>query len=912
LKQLILFIVVVAALGGAIIAYQTYFQKEPVTSWELIPDNALAVYESAKPLEAWNEWKNSNIGGNLLGIESFKKTSDFVSKLDTLLGGEEKTAQLLDGQTFLTSLHSTGSNALDFLFVLEVPTLDKNDMLSSVLGFYSEKNGFVAGERSYLGYTLREIKAGKEVFTFLYYQNLLVGSFTAFLVEDAIRNIEGESIGFFIKNPMLLTLAKLQNDQGNLYVNTSKLDKLADTFLSEKAGGFQGVGSLGASTFMDLKVTEQQLLMSGFTLLPQGYVGSLSGFVGNPATAVSLEDMVSNRASIFMGLTFGSAALWNTQMQPYWTKTDSAISELRSASLAKYDINIQSLYETLGTQAGVAIQESSFGKETDKVVYIGVKDFSESIQLFDQLTERINLSQGDTVYYEDYSGYTIKQLEVEELPYQLFGHPFKGFSSLYYTGHRNFIIGAGSVQILKSLIDDITSDNTWGRSVAINSFLENTLSEANLSIFVHSPRAWDQLTQHLDPAWLEPFNQQATRLQAVELMAFQWSYIEDKFYTSVVLQQTTKTSPAPGQKPLLADQSLTFAQSIASQPFVVRNHADRSLETLVQDSSNLLYLLSPVQEVLWIDSLKESINSPVYQIDYYKNGKLQYLFSTPGYIYAIDRTGEYLPGFPVEFKSKNKIAYFSLVDYDKSREYRYFFADTKGNLYITDKDGKALDGWGPKEMKYQVAAAPFHVRVRGQDFLISIQTNGVLNVFNRRGQQVAGFPVDLKAGVNNQVFAEAGSTVSNTKLTTITDDGAIIQLSLAGKVLQREQLYRPSPQSKFRLVPESSGNGFVFTRQDANRIAIADQGGKVLFEKDYLSTATANAQFYDWGGGRQLFVINDPAQGLSYLYNEKGDLANLKPIETTNSVAIIFYESQGHYKIYRGHKNEFSILTLNK
>ena len=86
----------------------------------------------------------------------------------------------------------------------------------------------------------------------------------------------------------------------------------------------------------------------------------------------------------------------------------------------------------------------------------------------------------------------------------------------------------------------------------------------------------------------------------------------------------------------------------------------------------------------------------------------------------------------------------------------------------------------------------------------------------------------------------------------------------------------------------------------------------MLFEKDYLSSGIASSQFYDFGGGRKLFIVNDPVQAFSYLYDEKGNLVNFRPAETKNEVAIVFYESQGLYKIYKNYENEFSILTLKK
>ena len=62
-------------------------------------------------------------------------------------------------------------------------------------------------------------------------------------------------------------------------------------------------------------------------------------------------------------------------------------------------------------------------------------------------------------------------------------------------------------------------------------------------------------------------------------------------------------------------------------------------ELFVQDDRHTVYLINDVGRVLWKLPLGQQINSEVYQVDLFKNGKLQYLFSTPDKMYLIDRNG---------------------------------------------------------------------------------------------------------------------------------------------------------------------------------------------------------------------------------------------------------------------------------
>ena len=72
----------------------------------------------------------------------------------------------------------------------------------------------------------------------------------------------------------------------------------------------------------------------------------------------------------------------------------------------------------------------------------------------------------------------------------------------------------------------------------------------------------------------------------------------------------------------------------------------------MQDDRHTVYLINDVGRVLWKLPLGQQINSEVYQVDLFKNGKLQYLFSTPDKMYLIDRNGNAAGRFPVAFKGK--------------------------------------------------------------------------------------------------------------------------------------------------------------------------------------------------------------------------------------------------------------------
>ena len=75
--------------------------------------------------------------------------------------------------------------------------------------------------------------------------------------------------------------------------------------------------------------------------------------------------------------------------------------------------------------------------------------------------------------------------------------------------------------------------------------------------------------------------------------------------------------------------------TFSMKPQLVENHYTKQNEIFLQDDGNTIYLINKAGRILWKQKIAEPINSNIYQIDYYRNGKLQLLFSTENYLHLL-------------------------------------------------------------------------------------------------------------------------------------------------------------------------------------------------------------------------------------------------------------------------------------
>ncbi|MEQ9424807.1 MAG: hypothetical protein RJQ09_10340 [Cyclobacteriaceae bacterium] len=905
-KILIICLLAILA-AGSYAFYEFWYKNESRSLWSVIPENASLVYEATNFDELLTRHSDLPTWQNLNRISAVNDATTNLEYLDSLIGGNKGLNKILSDNDVLISLHVTSKTTFDFLFALEVKDIEGHALISQGLKNLEAQNLRI-NKRQYLGHTLSEIENGENTFTFIFYKSYFIGSFTSFLVEDVIRTIEEDSVRpFNQEHASLFSLAKLVNDAGNIYVNGSQIGALLGVFVNDGVINTDFFNTLGASGFLDFSLSDQHILMNGFTLgsKPPSF---LSTFTSNAATPFNLSQLVPLRTAVLHHFTVSDPVEWQQRLRTYYG-ANSGIPNRHDTLKSALDFDIMQLVKGVDSEMAVATMETSDLSNPSKLILIELREPNEFKKELRRLTQSIASSGSDSIYAEQYDETTISQLPVSEFPELLLGSFADQFPSTFYLFYNNYLVLGNSINVLRDWYDDVQQENTWGKSVRVRKFLESTLQEANFSIYVNLVRSWELIQSGLNDEWKQFASENAFAVRQFEMGAFQFSSIDDKFYTSLALYQPESSQNASTGYEMV--NSLDFASRITSKPFVVRNHNDRGFENIVQDSLNNIYLISSDGRVIWNDSLSEQIVTNIHQIDFYKNGKLQYLFGTTNTLHLLDRNGDVVPPYPLKLSANIEIDYLSVIDYDKSRNYRFMVVDKSGDLYLYDKNGNSLDGWNPRNIDRPLAFPGFHLRIRGTDRIMAVQQNGIVNSFARRGTPTKGFPIDLKGNTSGPGFIRIGSSFESSSMTTITLEGEIVQFNLNGEILKREQLYKPSKETQFHTLPDASGQSYLFIRQDDNHLAVLDLNGQILFEKDYIASDKLSWQYYNFGGGKEIVIILDGEQEFGYIYNKQGQLINFQPIEASNPVSVLYFTKTDKFRLFKTYQNEFSVIEFD-
>lgn len=887
-----LIILSILLLGG--VGYFTYFQWEKqanLTNWSFVPQNALAVYESSDPIATLDGISSTAVWQNLSSLPLFEQLTKQLDVLDTIsIDGNFKS--LFKNTNTIVSLHQKSSDSFDFLFVAAIDNLSKHAFVSLALVHFRDL-GYPKKTREYLDFTISEISipGSSDIFTYIFYKNYFIGSFSAFLVEDAIRTVSNdENISFQNKFAELQNISKLLKDEGNLYFNLSNWEALFGGVLKENQPF-----PVAKSAFLDLKINEKSLNLTGFTFVNEP-TEFLTTVIQKPGDNFDMAEIIPNQSAWVYHYNLSDQEKFASKLESYFLISDNDVLKKRQDLVAKHDFDVTYLFQLLDDEIGIVTLEPYRLTHKDKLLILEIQDMGEALKFINSVSEREASKVEDTVYVEQFGDFEIRKLPIADFPYSLLGEIADGFESAFYLQYRNYLVFSNNLLQLKNLTLAIENENTWSKSLNIKRFLDQSNKSANFSLFINTPRAWLQTTAKLKPSWEEIAKENQFSLRNFEFITAQFSAVDNKFYTNITAHQPNPIgNNIPDKVKTIA--SIALPDFIITKPYLITNHNTKAKEVFIQDSSYHVHQFTNNLKNLWSQDIGEPIVSQINQMDYYKNGRLQVAFATQKKIHLIDRNGDYIAGFPKTIPSGFDIEHFSIIDYDNSKNYRFAIVDIKGNVFLTDKNVKALQGWSPKAFDSPLVQSPQHYRIGRKDIIITIQTNGQINVLNRRGEPMSGFPLKLEKDIKSEIFVKESNELASSSIHVITEDGENIEISLTGKLINREQLYKPSAQSSFQLINDVSNESFMIMRRTERKYEILSETGQLLFEKDYFSRKQLYPQYYKLGGGINYMIFVDSGGAFLYIYDMTGRLVTGRPLTATMPISLLKRENT--YQIYR-------------
>ncbi|WP_400191182.1 hypothetical protein [Hymenobacter sp. B81] len=886
--------------------YRRSVARTPVDLWALVPDDAVLVAATHDHPTLVRHLKETQLWDNLATVRYFQQVEEHVALLDSLGGRRNSVLSFLGTKLVLTSVHVTGPDQFDLLFLVPVGSVRQHRQVRILTEALSQNARFRVSTREYAGQQLTHIeeRATGTGITYFNFRNTLVLSASEALVEAVARRQERPGQPSIAADFRDTDYRKIKDVDATLLINYRQLPPFLGVFFRpELQPAFRQLSSLSRNGLLEMKLTGNRVQFNGFSN-PETAAGSWhQPLRRQPPGRLRMAEVLSTRTAALVHLGATPAALRATL--PADTTAAAAL--------------VDSLAASLGSEAALCYLASpSVRVPGGRLALVHCPDPARTNRLLGLLRRRTGTSPS----FERVGPYQLHQTGVPALAGRLLGPLFapdagsRGPGATAVVGQ--YLALADEPAALRTWLTDVAGGQTWSRSPAQVSFLQETLPLARVSVMLDTRNSWNLLVRALtetrragllrNETLFKRFPQVAWQLMPHDMAQEQ---SDGQYYTQLVLRHPP-VGPAVARPQAQAGvgSSLSFRAGLGTTGPVLAAPGEARSPLLVQDRAGVLHSVTADNTVAWSDSLGGPLIAPPAPLAV--GGKAHLALATASRVFLLTDKGQPAPNFPLNLPDTLQATYLATAPGAGAQPARLLVADRYANLYLYDTNGSAPPAWQPKKLDFALAAAPLLLNVAGRDVVVTLLGNGYVYAFDGLGNPMPGFPISVGARLASGAFVESGATLRRTRLTVVNQHGELVTFTLSGDVAPRRRVATWSRTSTFQLVPDQQQRRYVVVRDDGQgRLTVFEPGGRQLVERRFLTSAPKPVQLFDFGAGRQVLVLTEPGPGKAYLYDARGRLVGGEPFDSNAPTVELTYEAAtGTYQFYRVVGNELKRLAL--
>ncbi|WP_026999968.1 hypothetical protein [Eisenibacter elegans] len=877
--------------------------------WDFIPSEPVCVLEVKPFTEAYDQVQRQPFWKVFQQIAPFQEIVSQVNYLHQMIQQEEELHHFFAEQPVFASIHLVSKEELAALLI---SPLKNPKQLEKFIFPFRINPEYSLTERYFEQFTIQEIRhqPSKQVFSYIMYDGYFIGSYAPLLMEDVLRNLsQGKRQYRFTRNAdVAQQLPALKSGYVHLYLNPRKLPAL----LGLHSRGalepfFKPLAQYAEASLFNFQAERYAFQLQGRSFSTQDNAEFLRLLDGQSPQPFLMREVVPNQTAVLYHFSFEDNALFFRQLVRYWQQQDPDFGSAQAKTQASYRMDFSAFYELIAKELGMAILQPSGQAAKTNVAILRVTKEAKMKELLERWAKEVARNQGASLETATYQGQTITRLDVPNFPAILLGNLFADFPTVYYTIFKGYLLMADSEPGIRRAITAIQERDVWRYSARRDLFKDRN---ATFRFFVQTSKIWEIIYRQASPAFQALMTQYAGELRFIDYLSLQTGRAGAHYDTKVTVQFQQKAPSRESNKYYKTLANQYFTRPLRTAPFTPEPYPQNIHKVLVQDMGNDLYLLSEKGNIVWKKNLGGALVTPLQSLDLLNNNQQQLFYLTRDRIGALDLQGNAIPGFPVFPPQKSKLETLAVFKVQPSNTWHWLVSNAEGALYLYNENRQLQKGWNPKTLDSPLGPAARYVYIDDQSYLLTIQENGRVSIFDLQGQYLQGFPLKLSGTISSPPWVQIGANLEQSNLTCLTEGGQLITINFKGEVQQIRKLIRLSDNSFFSLIPNQGMTDFVVGAQDAAHLRLYNPSGDLLFERDFEKDGTMDIQFFSFDDGLSFFAITNRAEERTYFLMPDGSPA-APPVESTLPIAISFTPIDNHMVIHRVYKTDVGSLQLN-
>ncbi len=904
----------------ALVAGYILFTKEKVTFsretslYKAVPVSAPLFVEvsSLKAIPEENPVLNELSGFNLIGdmLQKISLSEKAISEIKEIQSSWGK-------RPFILAYDIVGENSVVPVIISPVKNAEELDGFKRLLGELGGNPNAVISEKKYSGHKIFMLTdaAGKTIY-FSAANGLIILSPESIMVEKGLRQLNSENLTD-IPNFTKVNKTVTSDSEVAWYINHERFPELLAQYINNKTQTEENefgqsirsnlrrkileLKDYASWSEVDLRFKDDLLSLNGITTADDSLNHFITIFDGQSPERCNAGKILPRNTSFYISFTFSDRDLFFQNLVEHFKMANTFYT--REEQMKKIERGLgsdsrETLKGILNNEVIAALTDVSENSYENSLFIVNINSKKNSeVQFEDLLKNYAQNKKADiktlisSVNGRSGESYTIYKFPYPSLPGTWLGETFAFAKANYATFIDNYLVFASSKSVLQEYINDMEQNYSLEKDPAFSNFIRSSENHANISSYANINRLFPLKERLLNAQSAKDAENYSEILRKVN--ALSWQMVCDKavYFNSINLGFTQET-----KSDSRSQWACNIGTELSMKPQLVSDAASPGQKNIIaQDKDDRLHMISADGRLLWTAPVSGPVLSDVFEIDVYRNGKIQYLFNTKEKLYLIDRNGNSVSGFPVVFDSPATNG-VNVFDYDNNRKYRYFIAFENRTVKAFDQNGKPVNGWIFGKTGSKVNTPVQHFRVNNKDYIV-FKDAGKIYIQDRRGDTRVKVAAQFENSDNPLVLNLNGTP----KIVATDKSGTVYYLYFDGKYTKKSS--NNFSADHFFTVDDLDGNNvpdFIFI--DDDKLLVTDENGKKLFDYEFDNAIVIPPSVYTFSANEKMVGISDSRANELNLFNPKGKQYDGFPL-SGNSAFSIGALKKGQLQVLSGSGN---------
>lgn len=806
------------------------------------PEKTAVVFEIPDPYFLYTKLKDGNLF--MADLLQEKSVVDMDSVFKILISQSEHNEQLKSflSTTFYLSFLEKDSK-FHFLLVAKQNELHIDELKDIILpNFESMKFTVVSNNKK-----IASLEAPSSTYFLAEEKGLIFLSSSQSIIEESLTDLSKPKT--FVQSSDFIALQKTQGKRADIYIyiNFEYSDSAFSDQLKPAIKTKLKASKLANFSVLDLLVKKDELLISGYTTAYDTLDQFLAAFKNQKGKKSELTASMPFTTESFISVNLSDYKSF-AEKQTSWDYRTSIDKMIRGKSMKITE-------QWWAGEMALVIDE----KQREYAIFTA-KSGSEA---FDILAEIAHQSQ-PAIVTETYRDLKIKQINSPIFLQSQFGSLFLNFEAVYFCVIDEAVIFGKRLSDIERYIDALLLGNNLSKNEDYIAFSDNLSDDALIRVYSKNIQQNHPIIQLFAKETIDNLSGFKSLREHIQSIGIQISNKNNLYYTGVFVKHGIK------QTQKLSAWQVDLEAPIVAGPFLVKNHSVEGNSILVQDAFNTLYFLNAKGDIVWTQQLKEKIVSDVFEVDFYKNNKWQYIFNSANFLYLYDITGNSVGNYPIQLNSEATNG-LQIIDYDNNKNYSLFLAGKNGELYNYELNGRLLKSWQAENTRKEIVKPLTHIIANKKDYLIFEAGNGDILFIDRRGNKRMEIRQSFSNALGSDIYLNRTNSSKGIFLTTDAD-GSVVYIPETGEV--KKTSFGKFSSNHFFLYADFDGSlisDFIFL--DNKKLRIFDNYQNILLAFDFPNPIDLKPQLFRLNDELILGVMDRTAKQL-YLFNKNGLLSD--------------------------------------